>query len=88
MKASHGDRASDPESSSQQVRVEASGLRKFAARLLNETGVQKTDAESIAEVLVEAATVENVIRSAKVALSAECCTLIVVTPPPTVFVGT
>ena len=54
MKASHSDRASDPESSSQQVRVEASGLRKFAARLLNETGVQKTDAESIAEVLVEA----------------------------------
>ena len=54
MKASHSDRTSDPESSSQQVRVEASGLREFAARLLNETGVQKTDAESIAEVLVEA----------------------------------
>ena len=54
MKSSSGDRTSDPESSSSQVRVVASGLREFAARILNETGVQKADAQSIAEVLVEA----------------------------------
>ena len=54
MKSSSSDRTSDPESSSSQVRVKASGLREFAARILNETGVQKADAQSIAEVLVEA----------------------------------